>query len=249
MSGRQAGCVSLIKAVTFDLWNTLIVDKDYTDMRVNCLADALRKMNTPRRYGEIREAYDETHKYAHKVWRSRSENYRSLTTKERLNYILERLSAKLTEDLKAKVTKEFKEIALSDPPPLAENVQETLEFLSSRYRMAIISDSGITPGKVLRKILSGHRVLRFFDAAVFSDENGYNKPHRTMFEKALTRLGVQPSEAVHIGDLLETDIAGAKEVGMKAVWLNNTGKVNVGPHKPDCEIKTFPEIIGALEGI
>jgi len=58
----------LIKAVTFDLWNTIISDKDYTDQRVKCLADALRKLNTSRSHDEIREACIASHKHVHEVW-------------------------------------------------------------------------------------------------------------------------------------------------------------------------------------
>lgn len=93
-----------------------------------------------------------------------------------------------------------------------------MEALSTRYRMGIIFDAGITPGSVLRKVLDRHRILEFFTSTVFSDEIGFNKPHRVMFETALRELGARPSEAVHVGDLLETDIAGAKAMGMKAIW-------------------------------
>jgi putative hydrolase of the HAD superfamily len=237
----------MIKAVNFDLWNTLIRDKDYTAPRAKCLANALSTLNILRKYDEIREAYIATHEHVHRVWRL--ENYRFVTTEERLDHILERLSAPLTGDLKAKVLKEFEETALADPPPLVEGALETLESLSSKYKMGVISDTGLTPGRILRKVLSGHQVLRFLDVTVFSDENGYNKPHRTMFEKALSELKTKPSEVVHVGDLLHTDIAGAKAVGMKAVWLNRRRVVNSGPYKPDYEIKTFPEIIDVLKTI
>jgi putative hydrolase of the HAD superfamily len=234
----------LIKAITFDMWNTLIQDKHYGDLRVKFLAEALSRMGVSRSYHEIREAYLSTHSYVHKVWRD--ENYRFVPAEQRLSHILERLGADLTEDLKLETLKNFQHYPLGDPPGLAEDAHETLECLSSRFKLGIICDSGYTPGRVLRAVLARHKVLEFFEATMFSDENGFNKPHGTMFKKALSSLETEPSEAVHVGDLLLTDIAGAKAAGMKAVWLNNEGQANIGPFKPDYEIRALPEIISIL---
>jgi len=234
----------LIKVVTFDLWNTIISDKDYLDRRVKCLTTNLSGLNILRTYNEVVEAYIASHKYVHKIWRR--ENYRYLSADERLKHILEGLSAELSEDLRMRILKEFEESVIVDPPLLIEGVKDTLELLHQKYDMGIISDTGITPGRVLRKILRGHQILRFFEVTVFSDEIGYNKPHRIMFETALTDLKAKPSEAIHTGDLLQTDIAGAKAIGMKTVWFNRKGEVYTGPNRPDHQIKTFPELIGIL---
>jgi len=91
--------------------------------------------------------------------------------------------------------------------------------------------------------------LRFFSVTVFSDENGYNKPHGSMFEKALSGPDVEPSEAVHVGDTFATDIVGAKAAGMKAVWLNAQGTPNIGSYKPDFEIRTLPEVVSILNNM
>lgn len=237
----------MMKALTSDLWNTIISDKNYTDQRVRCLAENLHQLKISRSYDEIREAYLASHKYAHEIWRE--ENYRSLPAVERLNYILERLSTELTVNLRRRVLKKFEEFVISDPPLLIEGVRKTLEFLSLKCKMGIISDTGMTPGEVLRRVLTNHQILSFFEVTVFSDEIGYNKPHKNMFETALKKLEVNPSEAIHIGDLLQTDIAGAKAIGMKAIWFNKKGTANCGPYKPDYEIRRFPELIDILNGI
>ena len=138
------------------------------------------------------------------------------------------------------------ETILEKPPPLVENAKNVLEKLSSDYRMGIISDTGITPGRILRIVLEDAHVLGFFKATVFSDETGYNKPHKVMFETALKSLGGTPSEALHIGDLLETDVAGARSMGMKIVWLNRDGPVNTGQYVPDFEISKLPDLLDIL---
>ncbi|MEM2897550.1 MAG: HAD family hydrolase [Candidatus Bathyarchaeia archaeon] len=237
----------MLKAVTFDLWNTLIQVKDYTEPRVKCLADALNEMGLSRECDEIRQAYRASHEYVHKIWRE--ENHRHVSAEERLNHILKTLSVELPVNVKRHVLKEMRGFIVSDPPLLVEGVTETLEILNPKYKMGIISDTGMAPGNLLRKVLVGYRVLRFFDIAVFSDVVGFYKPHRLMFETALTHLKVKPFESIHIGDLLQTDIVGAKAIGMKAIWFNKKGNVNNIQHKADYEIRKFPEIINILNTI
>jgi len=234
----------LIKAVTFDMWNTLIQDKHYGDLRVKRVFKALGEIRILKSYSEIRKAYLSTHDYVYEAWRD--ENYRFVQVDERLRNILERLDADLTEPLRLKVLTDFQEFALADPPELVEGVIDTLRTLSSSLKMGIICDSGYTPGRILRRVLAKRGVLKFFKVAVFSDENGYNKPHGSMFNKAFSGLDVEPSEAVHVGDTFVTDIVGAKAAGMKAVWLNAQRQPNAGSYTPDFEIRALPEVVSIL---
>lgn len=57
-----------------------------------------------------------------------------------------------------------------------------------------------------------------FDAVIVSAEVGAEKPNPRIFEAALEAVGVEPCEAVHVGDDRRNDIWGAREVGMDA-WL------------------------------
>ncbi|MFQ6094672.1 MAG: HAD family hydrolase [Candidatus Bathyarchaeia archaeon] len=237
----------MIRAVTFDLWNTLISDKNYADSRVGYLADLLSERGMPRDYEKIRDIYLKAHDYAHTVWRE--ENYRYVPCSERLDFVLKRLGVHLPRDLKRLIVKKFEETILEDPPPLVEGAREVLEELTPGYGMGIICDSGITPGRVLRLVLEDAQILGFFKSTVFSDEVGYNKPHRIMFETALRGLSLEPSEVVHVGDLIQTDIAGAKAVGMKAVWLNTKKSVKIGRYAPDFEIPRLTHLFDVLKSI
>ncbi len=124
-----------------------------------------------------------------------------------------------------------------------------MEALSPRYKMAIVSDSGITPGRFVRQVLRELEILGYFESTVFSDEVGFCKPNRVMFERALGELGVGPREAVHVGDLLHTDVAGAKAMGMKAVWVRERETTVNYPWKPDYEITVLSQLPPILEEI
>ena len=237
----------MITVVTFDLWNTLISDMNYADSRVGYLMEVLNEHGVSRDHEEVRNAYVEAHDYAHQVWVD--EDYRHVSCLERLAFILKRLSVDLPRNLRQYIVKKIEETILEEPPPLVKDAKNVLEELSPDYRMGIISDTGITPGRVLRLVLEDAHVLSFFKATTFSDETGYNKPHKVMFKTALKSLGGKPSEAVHIGDLLETDVAGAKSIGMKIVWLNRDGSVNKSHHEPDFEISKLHDLLDVLKDI
>lgn len=235
----------MIRAVTFDLWNTLIENRDYTDQRVSYLTSKLRKAGHQFMRSEVSEAISSSLVYVYRIWET--ENSRFVPTKERLDHILGKLSVQLPEGSQRDVIAYFEEIALPDHPRLLEGAKETLERLRPKYKMGIISDSGFTPARILRKIIIKNGILDLFDTTLFSDETGYNKPHKIMFENVLSALSVKPSEAIHVGDLLQTDIAGAKAFGMKAAWLNHEGKDSDEAYKPDFNIRNIREIVDILD--
>jgi len=236
----------LIEAVTFDLWNTLIENRDYTDQRIAYLIAELGKAGHQFTRSEVSEAVTSSLTYVYRVWET--ENRRFVPNEERLDHILGKLRVQqLPEDTRGNIVAYFEEVALPDHPRLLEGVKETLECLRPRFKMGIISDSGFTPARILRKIVAKNGILDLFDTTLFSDETGYNKPHRVMFETVLSALSAKPSETLHVGDLLQTDVAGAKAFGMKAAWLNREGKGPDEAHKPDFSIRSLREIVDVLD--
>lgn len=83
----------------------------------------------------------------------------------------------------------------------------------------------ITNGLVQPQIekLRACKIADPLDFIVISEAVGVQKPDREIFELALRRAIVRPSEAVYVGDSWSSDILPAVEVGMKAVWLNRYG--------------------------
>jgi putative hydrolase of the HAD superfamily len=101
-----------------------------------------------------------------------------------------------------------------------EGARETLQLLAGAgVRTALICDTGLTPGRVVRRHLDALGLLPHLEAQVFSDEVGVPKPDPRVFHRALELLDAEPARAVHVGDLLRTDVAGARAVGMRSVRL------------------------------
>ncbi|MBC8497724.1 HAD family hydrolase [Candidatus Bathyarchaeota archaeon] len=234
----------MIKAVTFDLWNTLMENKDFTEPRINSLKRDLEVESLFFTDSELLRAYNSASDHYRREW---EQNHSHLNVERRVEHILKELRIPFTADLIRSVIDSFMNAYVVDPPALKEGVEETLEALNGEYRMGIISDTGVTPGSIICEHLEGHELLHYFTSTVFSDEVGYCKPDPKVFEKALNELKVRSEEAIHVGDLLRTDVAGAKGIGMKAVWVSDTGDYPHGEYSPDFVIKRLPELLDVIE--
>ncbi|MGE0450669.1 MAG: HAD family hydrolase [Vicinamibacterales bacterium] len=89
-----------------------------------------------------------------------------------------------------------------------------------------LADAGVIVGLVS----NSHRCLASFEshfalegliaAAVSSAEHGRMKPHPSIFRALLARMGVDPHDALMIGDSVIHDVEGALGVGMRAALLH-----------------------------
>ena len=120
---------------------------------------------------------------------------------------------------------------------------ETLDALQKAgVRMGIISNT-TNPGfmKDYEQSLLG--LAPYFEFSVYSSEVPYRKPHPSIFQLALARLNLNPSEVLFVGDNLNADVVGAQGVGMPTAWMNRDGKVLPSDVIPDYEIKAATELL------
>jgi FMN phosphatase YigB (HAD superfamily) len=143
----------------------------------------------------------------------------------------------------------FAHLALDLPPELVPGVPLVLAQLASRYKLAIIADTGYAPGSVLRELLSRHDLLQFFDCTYFSNERGISKPDPRAFDCVLAELGVQPSEAVHVGDSQRTDITGGQTAGMWTVHFLGANVSDAAVSTADARIRRFAELPVVLDSL
>jgi putative hydrolase of the HAD superfamily len=103
------------------------------------------------------------------------------------------------------------------------SAQALLDSLrSSGLKVGIVANSWPDPGRVLRADVERFGLAGSVDAMVFSEEVGARKPDAEIFRFACRQLGVDPREAMYVGDNLETDVRGAASVGMttvQALWF------------------------------
>ena len=117
------------------------------------------------------------------------------------------------------------EPVLQLPPELEPRAAEAVRELASRgVALGIVSNTGRTPGVILRRVLERHDLLRHFTAISYSDEVGYRKPDPEIFRRTLSLAGAAPEEAAHVGDNPLDDVTGAQGVGMRGVHYVADGR-------------------------
>jgi len=237
----------MLEIITFDLWNTIIHNKSYKNVRVKILQDFLTQKGRTINLNDIEGTYEEIfHRFS---YNSELNEHRHIYNKNRLENFFKSFNLDITSLEIKKLIKTFESYMLTDPPTLKEGAHEVLYHLSKTYKIGLISDTGVTPGRIIKKMLQNHGILKFFKATIFSDEVGYYKLNPIMFNIALKKLNGTPEKAVHIGDLLETDIKGARNAGMYTVWIKNNYNLKKNEIKPNYIINNLFELFKCIDQI
>jgi putative hydrolase of the HAD superfamily len=82
----------------------------------------------------------------------------------------------------------------------------------------------------------------FFEFSIYSSAVPYRKPHPSIFLMAAEKLSLPMDEILFVGDSLESDIRGAQQVGMTAIWINREKKNRSNGIIPDFEIHNLSEL-------
>lgn len=234
-----------MKLVTFDFWNTLFLDRDEGlrhTKRILFAHETIRKHRSSVGVEHIEAAFAEGHELFSRQWDLRQ----AVSMKHHFDRMLEHLEIALPEEDSQKVVEYFETILLEHPPAVIENAYNALQHAASKTSVGLISDTGYSPGTTLVRILEDNKMLDYFRAFSFSNETGVLKPSPLAFEKILQELKVDPSDAVHIGDLEETDIQGAKAIGMKAIKYIGSNPTAVRESEADFVIENMSELPAVL---
>lgn len=130
---------------------------------------------------------------------------------------------------------------------LYPETEEILRYLRERgYIIGVIANQGFGT----EKRLEAWGIWKYFDSITASAEEGIAKPDPEMFLRALKRSGGLAENSVMIGDRLDNDIAPAKSLGMKTVWIKQGFSVYCSPtcpqEQPDHTISNLMELKNLL---
>ena len=199
----------MIKAVVFDAWGTLFESKASSAAfyAINTLLGQTFSDFNYLRIFEAATCLDASGK---------PENVaRRLTSS---------LGLSVSNEVLAQVSALF-ETAFTSEVHLFDDAAEILPELHSRYKLGLLSNSGVQSADNLRRRFP---LASMFDAVLFSYEVGFLKPDKHFFEAILQRLEVLPSETVYVGDHPHVDVEGATQAGIHAILidrkLRNEGK-------------------------
>ncbi len=105
--------------------------------------------------------------------------------------------------------------------------------------MGLISNAG--DDQDVQQLARRFGIAKYFDFILTSAACSYRKPHRRIFEIALSNWYFLPSEAVMVGDNLDADVRGAQSVGLFTVWISRrAGGRTGGPAVPSSLTRACP---------
>lgn len=208
-----------MKTMTFDFWSTLFREESQTETR-NLRIRALCKCLERHGFSFSDTVID---RVLETIWQQARYTQMAMGIDIAPFGHVKRLCTALgLPDDKAlfeEVYQVYTGVLILAPPVLLDHAAQVLDYLADRYRLAVICNTGATPGSVLREIMKKAGIYECFEAAVFSDELQIAKPNPKIFLHTLELIGGAPQESAHMGDDPLSDVIGARRAGMKAVWF------------------------------
>lgn len=124
--------------------------------------------------------------------------------------------------------------------------EDTKPFIQSLRGLTTLILSNIDT-KDINEAIRYHDI-HINDVITSEDVKSY-KPNPELFQEALLRLNLDPIEVIHIGDSILSDVCGAQNVGIKAIWLNRHNKKKPEGINPDYICKDLFEVRDVLNNL
>ncbi|MCC5919287.1 MAG: YjjG family noncanonical pyrimidine nucleotidase [Cyclobacteriaceae bacterium] len=233
--------MSYYKHILFDLDHTLW---DYEKNTTDILLQLYRRYHLDKLYRmdfhEMVAAFMQANSYLWAAYNQGKMNRQELR-KARFPFIWNKIGLDVND-----IPKGLSEDFFSECPKgthLMPHSIEVLQYLRSKGYAIHILTNGFHDSQLLKLKSSG--IDQFCDLMVCSDDCGFKKPDPNYFTYSLEKLGnVDKSECLMIGDSLENDVLGAKNVAIDQVFYNP----NLKQHQESItyEIKCLNELRGIL---
>jgi len=139
-----------------------------------------------------------------------------VSSNERFGRLLEALGLAADDALRDGIVDAHMDV-LQSQVAIPSHHEPVLLSLRQDRRLALCSN--FSHAKVARAVLDQGGFTEHLHEIVISEDVRYRKPRPEIFEIVLERLGVEPREALHVGDNLADDVSGAAAAGIHTVWL------------------------------
>lgn len=250
--------MSAITTVTFDLWQTLLIDNRElglrrSDARLEGVRRILSECGEEYEPEHISEAYWECYRQCVAI----REELRDVSFPEQIRIFVESISPglgqRLNEQTLSAITRVYADSFLDYPPPAHSDALDVLRSVRRMgLRIGMISNTGMTPGTTFRTYLANNGMLQYFDTLTFSDEVKVSKPAREIFLLTMRAMNTSPEQAVHVGDSVKNDVTGAKLCGLKTIWITGFSErenPDDDATEPDETVNGLAEVVKAIQRI
>ncbi len=174
----------MVKAITFDLWDTVIHDGSDESKRKALglaskknarreLALAVLNRHEPLDESVLRAAYDTMEAAFNHVWH---EQHVTWTVAERVTMLLRGLGRTLPEVDRTELVRGLEEMEVKVPPNPIDGIAEAIATLAGSYKLGVVSDAIYSPGRCLRQWLEMHALIEHFDGLPFPTRSVTRNP-------------------------------------------------------------------------
>ncbi|MFT6680620.1 HAD family hydrolase [Haliea sp.] len=230
-----------IRVITFDLDNTLW-DVEPALLRAE---QAQREWLLEHRPGSIEQHdHDSLWEFKKRVWKQHPELAHHVSQmRVRMLFELQRAAGYSEADSDAGAREAFAAFLQErHKVELYAEALEVLQRLAGDYRLGALTNGNADIYKT--------DAAEYFDFAFLAEDVGASKPAADMFHAALARTGAAAGEIVHVGDNPEHDILGAKQVGLRTVWVNLAGAPwEPADYRADAEVTALRDLPAAIAGL
>ncbi len=236
-------------AVLFDLFDTL-VDFDRERMPWFQTGNKVTWATGPLVHEELKkrghsvsfEAFESAALSAYRDIESlRNQEYREYPSRQRMEFLLKRLGLPATDSGLVQRLVEIHMEQMLDAMIFLPERNEVLQSLRPKYRLGLVSN--FDHAQTVHKALARGGFDRLLEVTAISDEVGWRKPNRKIFEYALERINLAPKEVLFVGDNYECDVEGASALGMDVAWYIRGGEDPTGrPVEARYILGNFPEL-------
>ena len=234
-------------AVTFDLWNTLIRERCYNQAAERLSANMGRILVTAGHDIEGDKLAGIIEECRKMVMARQVDEGLDMIPEEQLAWILGRAGLRPRGQVVGELLEYYTSARGRDEILVVEGAKATLRILAQRYRLALICNTGRTPGRVVRPWLADAGLCEYLQVLIFSNEEKIAKPNPNIFLKTLGELGVEPGRAAHIGDDPRTDLKGALAAGVLPIWFNSGSRENIPEGVPEVQqLSELPALLASI---
>ena len=237
-----------IKSIVFDLYGTLIdIETDESKEEIyRTIAHYLTYHGVYLHRWEVRERYYRIMKQQKEV---RGEEYPEIDVEAIWNEFLmqEGIRSELIRGQLAKVIAHIYRAISRHRLQLYPDVKRVLNELQAKYRLALISDaqSCYALPEIRAVGLEG-----YFDPVVISSHYGFRKPDPRLFQRSLDKLKLKPAEVIWVGNDMFRDIHGAKQVGIKSIFIDSDqGAKSFENVMPDYRVQQFEDVLKGVAAL